>query len=371
MHLYLHIPFCTRRCSYCDFAIAVRRVVPVDEYIAALDAELGIRALGGPELATVYLGGGTPSKLGGTGVAAALDLVRRHFPIAPDAEVTLEANPEDVSTGAANAWKDAGVNRLSLGAQSFDPRVLEWMHRTHSAGDIGRAVREARSVGFGNLSLDLIFALPESLARDWDRDLDLALALEPEHLSVYGLTVEPATPLGRWSARGEVEVPPDDRWADEFELANRQLTAAGFVHYEVSNYASNNRRARHNSAYWLGVPYIGIGPAAHGYDGTSRRWNLREYSAWHDAILAGGDPMGGTERLEAGDRLAEGVYLGLRSDHGLEMEHGDAQVVDSWVEAGWANVAERHGSRILFLTAEGWQRLDALAAALTVLRSRC
>lgn len=370
MHLYIHVPFCSRRCSYCDFAIAVRRSLPVADYVSAVERELSIRALGGERLATVYLGGGTPSKLGGDGVRALLDVVRARFELVVDAEVTLEANPEDVTREVAAAWRRAGVNRLSIGAQSFDPAVLEWMHRTHTSEGIARAVRAARDAGFANLSLDLIFALPDSLSRDWDADLDRALSLAPEHVSVYGLTVEHATPLGRWTARGDVDVASDDRWADEFLRANERLSAAGYPQYEVSNYARPSFRAVHNAAYWRGVPYLGVGPSAHGYDGATRRWNSRDYVAWRDTLESGADPVAGAEQLTDQERAAERVYLGLRSDLGLQLEPGDETVVDSWMAAGWAAVIERHGSRFIVLTPSGWLRLDALAAALTVFRSR-
>jgi oxygen-independent coproporphyrinogen III oxidase len=368
-HVYVHVPFCARRCSYCDFSIAVRRVVPVDEYLAALDAELRTRFGDEPvsEVDTIYFGGGTPSRLGGEGLARALALVERRFPRAPHAEITAEANPEDVSSESAAAWRGAGINRLSLGSQSFDERVLAWMHRTHDAGAIGRAVATARSAGIDNLSLDLIFALPDALERDFEGDVARLLELQPAHVSLYGLTVEPATPLGRWVARGAVVEQPEEGYERDFLGAHRLLGDAGFEHYEVSNYGRPGRRARHNSAYWSGVPYVGVGPAAHGFDGEVRRWNLRGYAAWRDAALAGADPIEGSERLTSANRLAEAVYLRLRSDGGLELFDADRAVIAPWVAAGWAQVGDDGRLRC---TAPGWLRLDALAAALTHHRSR-
>jgi oxygen-independent coproporphyrinogen-3 oxidase len=368
-HVYVHVPFCARRCSYCDFSIAVRRDVPVDEYLRALDAELHTRfgdAIIG-EVDTIYFGGGTPSRLGGDGLASALALVARRFPSARDAEITVEANPEDLSAENATAWRAAGVNRLSLGSQSFDDRALQWMHRTHDAAAIGRAVEVARAAGIDNLSLDLIFALPEALSRDFARDVEQLLALSPDHVSLYGLTVEPGTPLGRWVARGAAVEQPEEGYASDFLIARRMLEAAGFEHYEVSNYARPGRRARHNSAYWGGAPYLGVGPAAHGFDGDIRRWNAHGYAAWRDRALAGEDPADGSEQLTLANRDAEAVYLGLRSDRGLEMGGADRPLVTPWVEAGWATVGDDGRLRC---TAEGWLRLDALAAALTHHRSR-
>ncbi|AHG91007.1 oxygen-independent coproporphyrinogen III oxidase [Gemmatirosa kalamazoonensis] len=370
-HVYVHVPFCARRCSYCDFAIAVRRVVPVNEYVDALRKELAVRfgepAHAGLEpLDTLYLGGGTPSRLGGAGVAAALDAVRDWFPLAPDAEVTIEANPDDVSADAARAWRDAGVNRVSLGSQSFDRDVLRWMHRTHDVEQVGRAVDALRGAGIGNLSLDLIFAVPTALERDWDRDLAHALALAPDHLSLYGLTIEPGTPLGRWHERGTVAEADEDRYADEFLRAHETMGAAGFEHYEVSNFGRPGRRSRHNSSYWRGVPYVGLGPAAHGFDGGVRRWNAAAYAEWVRQLETGCDPVAGQEQLQPADRAAESVYLGLRTTDGLVLEPGEAARVAPWIDQGWATL---DGAR-LRLTAAGWLRLDALAADLTVLRSR-
>jgi oxygen-independent coproporphyrinogen-3 oxidase len=220
------------------------------------------------------------------------------------------------------------------------------------------------------LSLDLIFALPESLNRNLASDLGRLIALEPDHISAYGLTVEPATPLGRWSARGEVAEMPEDRWADEFELTHTALVNAGYAHYEVSNYAKNDCVARHNNAYWEDRAYIGLGPAAHGFDGGTRRWNDPVYARWVEKVAAGNDPMAGSERLTDDQRSAERVYLGLRTKNGLDVSPGDDPVIQPWVDAGWAVLNDRHDFRILSLTPAGWMRLDSLAAALTSFRSR-
>ena len=368
-HVYLHVPFCARRCSYCDFSIAVRRDVPVDEYLQALGAELATRfGRRDPiDVDTIYLGGGTPSRLGGAGVARAIAVVLRHFSLAPGGELTLEANPEDVDDGSVAAWVAAGVNRLSLGSQTFDDRVLSWMHRTHDAPAIVRAATAARAAGIQDLSLDLIFALPSELRRDFEADVHRLLALAPEHVSLYGLTVEPSTPLGRWVARGRTIERPEEDYEREFLIAHDLLTDAGLEHYEVSNYARPGRRARHNSAYWSGAPYIGLGPAAHGFDGAVRRWNDRAYATWRDSALNGADPIEGQEPLTEANRLAEDVYLGLRTDRGLELRSGEGDVVAAWEVAGWVRIGADGRLRCTTL---GWLRLDALAAALTHSRSR-
>lgn len=345
------------------------------EYVAALEREMALRSEAratdapreGSEIDTLYLGGGTPSRLGGDGVARVLDLVRAHARLAPGAEVTIEANPEDVSADAARTWRAAGVNRLSLGVQSFDDRVLSWMHRVHDARAIGRAVDAVREAGIANLSIDLIFALPESLGRDWERDVSLALALEPDHLSLYGLTIEPHTPLGRWRTRGAVAEAPDERYEREFLYARETLGAAGLEHYEVSNYARPGFESRHNSAYWSGVAYDALGPSAHGFDGDERWWNVSAYAEWRTKAMSGVLPEGGRERLDEEAREAERVYLGLRTRRGLAIDGADLARVERWIEAGWASMG---GDGRLSLTAPGWLRLDALAADLTSVRSR-
>lgn len=369
-HLYVHVPFCARRCSYCDFAIAVRAHVPVAEYADALGRELRLRhADGSLALDTLYFGGGTPSRLGGPGVAAAIAAVREVATLNPDAEITLEVNPDDVTPAALEDWARAGVNRLSIGSQSFSDEALGWMHRTHSAAGIADAVGQARAAGFDNFSLDLIFALPTGVTRSWNDDLARALELEPAHLSLYGLTVEPHTPLARWQTRGEVEEAPEERYEAEFLRAHTELAAAGFRHYEVSNFARPGRESRHNSSYWRGVPYAAVGPSAHSFDGARRRWNVPAYAGWVRALAAGGDPAGGSEELTPDNRLAETVYLGLRTDHGLPLlDDGERSLVAPWIAAGWAVM--RTPEDPLRLTPLGWLRLDALATALTVHRTR-
>src|SRR5438046_3401704 len=331
-HLYLHVPFCVRRCSYCDFSIAVRKRIPAREYVEAVLRELemvraadpGAATRGSPEhgLETLYLGGGTPSLLPADAVSTLLTSLRDAFYVTPfrdDVEVTLEATPEDVTPAHAAAWRRAGVNRVSLGAQSFDDRVLTWMHRSHDAARIGTAVHTLRGAGIDNISLDLIFALPAELQRDWERDLELALSLGPNHLSLYGLTVEERTPLARWISRGAIAAPDDDRYGEEYLLAHLRLAASGYHFYEVSNACRGDAQSRHNSAYWSGRPYLGLGPTAHSYDGRARRWNVAAWPAYARAVAAGRSPVESAEVLTSAQRELERVYLALRTDRGLPL----------------------------------------------------
>ena len=365
-HLYIHVPFCARRCSYCDFSIAVRSTTPVDEFAQALRTELATGVVEDSLLDTVYLGGGTPSRLGGLALADVLSSVRNRASIAADAEITIEANPDDVNDMAVAQWAAAGVNRVSLGSQSFDDKVLEWMHRTHDASQISQAVKALRRGGISNISLDLIFALPATLKRSWERDLTLALDLEPKHVSLYGLTVEAHTPIARWASRGAIVEGTEGQYEEEFLLAHESMTAAGFEHYEVSNFSLYGRKSRHNSAYWTGAPYGGIGPSAHSFDGATRRWNVSAYSEWVRRLAAGKSAVAGEELLTPENREAEEVYLGLRTRNGLEIEESDLEHVGRWVDAGWAELENRR----LRLTPTGWLRLDSLAADLAARREK-
>jgi oxygen-independent coproporphyrinogen-3 oxidase len=355
-HIYLHIPFCARRCSYCDFAIAVRKVVPVDEYLRSVTRELDLRFTGDSEwpIRTLYFGGGTPSRLGAAGIERLMELFNSRTTRIGNAEVTLETNPDDVTLAVARAWKNAGINRISLGVQSFDDKALKWMHRVHDSTAIPHSFEILREAGFQDISLDLIFALPDSLERDWRRDLDL------------GLTVESHAPLGKWVNRGQVIEAPEENYEAEFLRADDVLTAAGFEHYEVSNFGLAGHRAKHNFSYWLGVPYAGIGPGAHEFDPPARRWNVGAYAQWVQRLAAGLDPVEGREELSAENRVAEAVYLGLRTVDGLEISPAERLHVARWIDAGWA----RMDGATLILSPAGWLRLDSLAADLTLLRSR-
>jgi oxygen-independent coproporphyrinogen-3 oxidase len=364
LHVYVHVPFCARRCTYCDFAIAVRRSVPVRDYLAALATEA--RLSGDASAArTLYLGGGTPSQLGGDGI---VELARKLRAPAGLEEFTLEANPDDVSETVVSAWRRAGLTRLSIGAQSFHPAALAWMHRTHDADATAAAVHAARRAGVGSLSLDLIFALPDSLGRSFPDDLDRLIALEPDHVSLYGLTVEPKTPLGRQVKRGDAPPVDEARYAEEYLLAHDRLGAAGYRFYEVSNAAREGHEAVHNAAYWSGAPYLGLGPSAHSFDGRTRWWNEPAYAAWSARLANGQSPVVGRETLDPAAQRLERLYLGLRTGEGAALEGSEVaslEAVRRWAEAGWAKAEPAPDGRVhVTLTPSGWLRLDELVAAL-------
>ena len=376
-HLYLHVPFCQRRCSYCDFSIAVRKHIPAQEYVDAVLQELrflgaadpGREAgdFGGETLETLYLGGGTPSLLPPEAISALLTSLLDAFRVTPArdvVEVTIEANPEDVTLEHATAWRRAGVNRVSLGAQSFDDGVLQWMHRSHDATRIGDAVRTLGGAGFDNISLDLIFALPPELERDWARDVDLVCSLHPAHLSLYGLTVEERTPLARWISRGATSRPDDERYAEEYLYAHERLARDGYRFYEVSNAARDGHHSRHNSAYWSGRAYLGLGPAAHSFDGRVRRWNLAAWETYRRAVVAGRPAVDAEEVLTDEQRELESLYLALRTDAGIPLAALNRALPPAaarWVEQGWAEIRDQR----VVCTPEGWLRLDALVRDLT------
>ena len=368
-HIYLHIPFCARRCIYCDFSIAVRSEIPARRYLDAVYREREHRKDVGEwddaALETLYLGGGSPSLLPAEYVGDLLGyLLETEGSTETRPDVTLEDNPENVTDASARAWADADVNRVSLGVQSFDPTVLQWMHRTHLPAHAVTAARSLREAGVDSLSIDLIAALPAQLGRNFSDDLARALELQPDHISVYGLTVEPRTALARRIARKAVTPATDEAYARDFLLAHDLLTESGFEHYEVSNYARQGRRSTHNFAYWDGSTYAGLGPSAHGFDGYERRWNVGPWVQYQRLITELGDATGGRELLSSDQASLERVYLGLRVAEGLKLEEMRAfnqTLVTNFEENGWAESKDGRWS----LTAQGWLRLDEIVAALT------
>lgn len=271
--IYIHIPFCRRRCAYCDFASTAGLEALIPAYVDALARE--IAAQDRATVPTIYLGGGTPSLLTPAQVQAILDACRAAFDVDPAAEITMEANPGTVDAAYLPALRAAGVNRLSLGVQSFADGELALLGRIHTAAQAVAAYDNARAAGFANVSLDLVYGLPGQTLADWSRSLDRAVALCPDHLSLYALEVHGDTPLGRRIAAGDLPAPDDDLAADMYELAEDRLAVAGFMHYELSNWATGNDAAcRHNLTYWRNEPYRGLGAAAHSWIDGERRWNV-------------------------------------------------------------------------------------------------
>ncbi len=367
--LYVHVPFCARRCGYCDFAVEAMRDPPVDEWLTAIERELRLtaaeRGWDGPlRLETLYVGGGTPSLLGPGAMSALLRRLAPHARLAEGAEWTCEANPESFTAALAADWREAGVNRISLGAQTFHPESLRWMGRLHGPDGPATTLARARDAGFDDISIDLIFGLPDHLDRDWAADLARVIDLGPEHVSLYGLTAEPGASLGRRVAEGRETLADEDRYAEEYLLAHERLTSAGYEHYEVSNFGRPGRHSRHNFAYWTGAPYAALGPGAHAFFPPIRRWNSRSWFAYRDALAAGSLPIEDEETVDDPETAGlERIWLGLRTRTGLEtagLGSRGMRLVESWVAAGLAEL----GDGVLRLTPRGWLLLDALAVEL-------
>lgn len=368
-HLYIHVPFCARRCGYCDFAVTATRQAPVEPWLNAIEAELRLHLAGmAPDaslrLDTIYIGGGTPSLLGTGALSRLADLLRRYATWDPaTVEWTAEANPESFTAALAEDWAAAGVNRISLGAQTFHEPTLRWMGRLHGEDGPRRAVAAARAAGLDNISIDMMFGLPARLQRDWGADLEQALHLGPRHISLYGLTAEPATPLGRHVDAGTETLADEETYGDEYILATERLGAAGYRHYEVSNFAQPGAESRHNGAYWQHRPYLGLGPGAHSFLPPVRFWNVRDWAEYARRLAREESPREGCESLDAGAVALERIWLGLRAADGIasaSLSAPQRALVADWTTAGWAT-AESEAVR---LTRSGWLLLDRLAVEL-------
>ncbi len=318
--IYVHCPYCRTKCPYCDFNVAIHREDRIAPFVAGLRAELArYAALPWADrvpAGSLFLGGGTPSLLPAEAVAAVLADARQGLGLAPDAEVTLEANPEGLDADRLRAFRAAGVTRLSLGVQALDDALLRRLGRTHSAADAAAAYRAARAAGFDDVSVDLLYACPDQDLATWVRTLDEALAWAPEHLSAYALTLEAATPFGRRPPAG---LPDEDLQVAQFDVLVERAAQAGLERYEVSNFARSGHRSRHNLGYWRREDYIGLGPGAHGAFGALRYWTQRSEPRWRAAVLAGDWGIEGWERLSERQVSAERLVLGLRLAEGIPL----------------------------------------------------
>ncbi len=287
--IYIHVPFCTHRCAYCDFNTYAHQESLIPAYVEALRGEIEFVGRRLPladrvEIHTVFFGGGTPSLLSGPQIGALLDALRAAFAFVPHPEVTLEANPNTGSPSRLFAWRKAGVNRLSLGLQSANPEELRLLERNHSFLDVIEAAASARKAGIHNLNLDLIYGLPEQTLASWQTTVRRALDLQPEHISAYALTLEPGTPFGRWTARGLLPLVDPDLAAEMYEWASDFLEQAGYRQYEISNWARPGRECLHNLQYWRGLPYLGLGAGAHGYANGYRYSNVLRIKTYLDRL---------------------------------------------------------------------------------------
>lgn len=340
--LYLHIPFCRRKCPYCDFFSVAENAARLGAYVEQLLRHLHLASRQGAKgpFESIFFGGGTPSLLPATAVATIITTVRDLFGVEAEAEITLEANPGTVTAQSLAGYRAAGVNRLSLGVQSLQPESLKQLGRIHDRAQARQSVSLARAAGFTNISLDLIFGLPGQTLAELQLELEDFLALAPDHLSVYGLTIEEDTPFHHQHRRGELTLPEEELAAAMFLSLHQQLARRGYDHYEISNYARPGFACRHNQRYWRRRPYLGIGAGAHSFqaDGFGSRWSVAPDLERYAAVLtAGVDPA---EKLESFDRrgaMAETLYLGLRTAEGVaEAEfraHFGLGVAEAFAEA--------------------------------------
>ena len=383
--LYVHIPFCETKCPYCDFNTyaAIEPLMPA--YCEALRAEIALwggLAAGRPgaarRVSSVFFGGGTPSYLPAGDIVGVMGAIRSAFSVLPDAEITLEANPGDFTPGKLAAYLDCGVNRLSIGVQSFDDGLLALLGRRHTADAAADAYRMAADAGFGNISIDLMYGLPRQRLDQWRRTLDRALELAPPHLSMYCLTLEGGTPMERRVADGRMPQPDADLAADMYVLAQDEMRRAGYRHYEISNWAQPGKRSRHNLAYWRNLPYLGVGPGAHSHMWGRRFANIkspREYvrlmggdgaragdgasacDASPDDVIRAVPVVGEVERIDPPLEMAETLMMGLRLDEGIS--------VAGFRDRFGATPAQRYPDAIAELTAQGLLQARDGALALT------
>jgi putative oxygen-independent coproporphyrinogen III oxidase len=361
--IYLHVPFCLTRCGYCDFNAYAGLDHLASRYVAALlrEAELAAPAWEDEEIVSVFLGGGTPTTLEVADLKALLARVRSVFAVADDAEVTIEANPDTVGVVTLGGIREAGFGRLSMGAQSFDRAVLAALERVHQPESVARAFRAARAAGYENVNLDLIYGAAGESVESWERTLEEAVTLGPEHVSAYALTIEPATPLGRQVARGDVPPPDPDLQAEMFETACRVLGEAGYGHYEVSNWARAGYECRHNLGYWERRPYVGLGAGAHGYRDGRRWWNVRPPEEYLSIVERDELPVGGSEELEPADAYLEEVFLRLRILQGIPASWVEGGREEPYLESGLLRRDDGH----LVPTERGMLLLNELVLGLT------
>lgn len=318
--IYIHIPFCRSRCSYCDFATGLYESALAERYVASVISEIALwREVAQPErVDTIYFGGGTPSLLSPAQLEGLMNAVRKRFDVLPTAEVTMEMNPGTVTPESLAAFRELGINRASFGAQTFNDRELARLGRSHTVADTRHTFSLLREAGFSNVSFDLIAGLPGQTLNAWSHNLDEAFALRPEHLSFYLLEVHEGTPLAGHIKSGLQPVPDDDLAAEMYRVMLERAADAGYVHYEISNLCMPGFESRHNTKYWTSAPYYGFGCSAHSFDGESRRWaNERNLSKYVAMVERNASPLVEDRRLTEADRRAEAVFLGMRMMAGV------------------------------------------------------
>jgi oxygen-independent coproporphyrinogen-3 oxidase len=316
--LYIHIPFCKQACRYCDFYFTVT-VRHMDELVECLVREMEQRKyeIEGEVLNSLYLGGGTPSLLGPRHLEKILSAVHRLFPFTEDPEITLECNPDDLNRETLDFLYLSGINRLSIGVQSFHPKELQLMRRSHSSDQAYQSILEAAEAGFDNITIDLIYGIPGQTMKEWASNLKRAISTPIAHLAAYHLTFEPGTVFEHWRKKGKIHQVSEETSIEQFKLLRKMTAAAGMEHYEISNFAREKKYSLHNLLYWSGEPYMGVGPSAHSYDGSIRRWNIASLKKYVERIKLG-QPFSESERLTPRERYHDTLITSLRTSRGLD-----------------------------------------------------
>jgi len=318
--IYIHIPFCAQACHYCDFHFSTNQQKK-NEMVKAICEEVNLQYeyLGKERVNTIYFGGGTPSLLSMPQVVEILQTIYKNFDVASSAEITLEANPDDLSNEKLNDLKQAGINRLSIGIQSFNDTILKFLNRMHDAKGGIEAFERARSAGFSNISIDLMYAIPNQNTEEWEENIRRSIDLAPEHISAYTLTIEPKTVFGRWKTKGKLDIVSDEIAATEMEILMDKLVPAGFEHYEVSNFSKPYFQSNHNRNYWRQEKYLGIGPSAHSYNGISRQFNINNNHLYLKSLQEGKIPFE-QEVLSVKDKINEYILTSLRTSNGCDLK---------------------------------------------------
>ena len=319
--IYIHIPFCKQACRYCDFYFTVS-LKYMDSFVDALLEEIRQKSAKptAEPLETLYLGGGTPSLLSMAQLEKILNAIHRNFSFEQDPEWTIECNPDDLDRGRAKELRQAGFNRLSIGSQSFHEKDLALMRRSHNATQAARSVEDAVSGGFDNISMDLIYGIPGQDIRAWEQNLDLTLGLPITHLSAYHLTFEPGTVFDHWRKKGKLQAVPEEASVEQYRLLREKLLSAGYVHYELSNFGRGKTVSRHNMLYWSGLPYLGLGPSAHSFDGEQRSWNIASLKRYMEGIKSGIE-IHEKEQLTQKEKYHDYLITSLRTAEGADPMH--------------------------------------------------
>jgi oxygen-independent coproporphyrinogen III oxidase len=374
--IYLHIPFCKQACHYCDFHFSTQ-VKSMPDLLQAMHRELQSRRnyLEGETVETIYFGGGTPSLLATDDLKRLIDAIHGYFPVASNAEITLEANPDDLSYHKIIELARTPVNRLSIGIQSFRDQDLQWMNRAHSSSQADFSVKCAQDRGFENITIDLIYSIPGLSDRDWMENIRKAVDLQIQHISAYSLTIEPQTAFGRQLAKQELQPVDDETGSKEFITLVQELARSGFQQYEVSNFCKPGMESKHNSAYWLGKKYLGIGPSAHSFNGTSRQWNVSNNPRYAKGWMTG-VPELETEMLDDRTRINEYLMTRLRTTWGVDLEFlQNTYGIDLWqleksrFEELIGDGLMHKDNHIITLTTHGLLRADRIASELFILES--